>query len=134
MKRRMFSLFAIALVGALAACLSAAANLSPAPSGWTREELRSTIWSGCGSRECRNSLRSRSGPLRVTSRLHYYGRQDIPGWGTASMSGKIVSGIVAGLLRRQGLATERQEIGLGTHIISDSLATALQLRCSVYWI
>jgi hypothetical protein len=134
MTRWLFSLFAIAPVGALAGCLSATANLSPAPSGWAREELRSRIWSGCGSRECRNTLRAPSGPLRVTTRLHSYGRQDIKGWGSASTSGKIVSGIVQGLLRRQGLTTERQKIGLGTHIISDSGATVLQLRCSVYWI
>ena len=104
-------------------------------SGWTREELR-TKWLqwDCQPTRCNRTWRTASGPIVLETRVKAHGLHEIPGWGIRSTAGRVVEGIFFGLLRRQGLTTERVVVGHGTRTITDSGATRWQLRCSVYWI
>ena len=125
------SVIGLLLLAAAGCAAGGARYIAPLSNGWTREDLRSRSWTTCGSGECRNTLRTPRGPLLVATRVRSYGLHEIPGW-KGSTAGRVASGVLEGLLRRQGVATERVDVRLGTHTISDSAATPWTMRCSVY--
>lgn len=104
-------------------------------SGWTREELRSPPFSwACQPADCNRKWRTSRGPIVLRTRAKNHGLHEIPGWNTQSTTGRVMGGLLMGVLRRQGLTTDRVQVGVGTRTISDSGDTAWELRCSVYWI
>ena len=134
MHRTIVSLVLALVPSAAMGCVSIGrANLPLLEPQWTREELRAS-GSACGSKDCRVTLKTPRGPVVVTVRTRTYGLHEIPGWNSGSTTGRVVSGILGGLLRRQGLTTDRVEIGLGTRTVADSGDSPWQLRCSVFWI
>lgn len=123
----------VVLLAATAGCATGGAMHIPAAQpAWTREDLTSRGWTKCGLGECRNTLRTARGPITVATRVRSYGLHDIPGWNTGSTAGRVASGILGGLLRRQGMSTDRVEIRHGRHVLTDSGSTVWRLRCSVY--
>jgi hypothetical protein len=119
-----------------AACATLARQSVPAlAGGWTREELRTRAFSSaCEPDACNRTWRTQRGPLRLRTNARSYGLHEIPGWNTQSTAGRVAGGVFGAVLRRQGMATEYVEVGLGTRTVSDSGPTSWELRCSVYWI
>ena len=130
------TLTAILLVPALTGCASLASQSIPVlAGGWTRESLRAGMFtSSCEPDDCNRTWRTSRGPLRLRTHAKTYGLHEIPGWNTQSTAGRVAGGVLGAVLRRQGMATEYVEVGLGTRTVSDSGPTPWELRCSVYWI
>ena len=101
---------------------------------WTREELQSRAWVWSCDSKCRTELRSPHGPIVVSARTDTYGLHEVRGWNTGSTAGRVVGGILGGVVRRQGLSTDNVQVGHGTRTVTDSAATPWELRCRVYWI
>lgn len=133
MHRTMFTSFLALVLGAPLGCTGGGmVNLPTLAPQWSREEFRPK-WSLCGSRDCRVTLTAPRGPLVVAAQTKTYGLHEIPGWDTGSTTGRVVAGILRGVIRRQGFTTESVEIGLGTRTVTDS-SGGWELRCSVLWV